>query len=72
MMLTGESIYIPSCSALHKLKKMHICQHCGAKKFDYETPTFCCDSGKIKLAEVNAPSELKLLFIDESDDGQEF
>ena len=27
---------------------------------------------KIKLAEVNVPSELERLFIDESDDGQEF
>ena len=65
-------IYVPSCSELHKLKDTHTCAHCGAKKFEFECPTFCCDNGKIKLANANVPSELEDLFIGQSEEAQEF
>ncbi|XP_073119840.1 uncharacterized protein [Henckelia pumila] len=39
-------------------------RHCGAKKFEFESPTFCCDNGKIRLADTIIPCELFVLFID--------
>ena len=32
------------------LKAQNPCVYCGAKRLQYEFPTFCCMSGKTKLA----------------------
>lgn len=47
---------------LHELKPMNICRYCEARKFEFESPTFCCDNGKIKLANSVMPSEMIDLF----------
>ncbi|XP_048551207.1 uncharacterized protein LOC125530835 isoform X1 [Triticum urartu] len=38
------------------------CNHCGAKRFQYETSGFCCRSGKINLAHSEPPLELQMLY----------
>ncbi|KAI3496584.1 hypothetical protein L1887_38949 [Cichorium endivia] len=38
------------------------CVHCGAKKFKFEFASFCCMSGKTKLASSYIPPELYRLF----------
>lgn len=37
---------------------MNICRYCEARKFEFESPTFCCDNGKIKLANSVMLSEM--------------
>ncbi|GAA0150566.1 hypothetical protein LIER_09484 [Lithospermum erythrorhizon] len=66
------SFYEPSCSELHVLKPMKMCSHCGAIKFEFEPPTFCCDNGRIKLAETNVPAELEDLLTSQSDEAKYF
>ncbi|KAK9073844.1 hypothetical protein SSX86_006438 [Deinandra increscens subsp. villosa] len=44
------------------LKTRNPCVHCGAKLFPGEFATFCCMSGKTKLANSEIPSELYRLF----------
>ncbi|XP_073028732.1 uncharacterized protein [Primulina eburnea] len=49
---------------LREINSMLVCHHCGTKKFEFESPTFCCDNGKIRLAATTIPHELFLLFTD--------
>ncbi|XP_075492617.1 uncharacterized protein LOC142530687 [Primulina tabacum] len=57
----------------HELHPMHICCYCGAKKFQFEPPTFCCDNGKIKLAATEVPPDMLNLFTDyESTEAMQF
>uniref|UniRef100_A0ACD5WX80 Uncharacterized protein n=1 Tax=Avena sativa TaxID=4498 RepID=A0ACD5WX80_AVESA len=42
----------------HFLEQVPDCRHCNAKRFQYETPTFCCMNGKIKLVTPLVPDEL--------------
>nr|KAJ0204324.1 hypothetical protein LSAT_V11C500239480 [Lactuca sativa] len=44
------------------LKAHNPCVHCGAKRIQFEFPTFCCMSGKTKLAYSPIPTELLQLF----------
>ncbi|XP_073148401.1 uncharacterized protein [Henckelia pumila] len=48
----------------HLLAPLSLCRFCGAKKFEFEPPSFCCDSGKIKLADSVIPSSLMTMFTD--------
>ncbi|XP_073148065.1 uncharacterized protein [Henckelia pumila] len=47
---------------LRVINSKDVCRHCGAKKFEFESPTFCCDNGKIILADTAMPHELFELF----------
>ncbi|XP_015646679.2 uncharacterized protein [Oryza sativa Japonica Group] len=40
------------------LKPEPDCKHCGAKRFQYEPPGFCCRDGEIKLVENETPPEI--------------
>ncbi|XP_027088739.1 uncharacterized protein [Coffea arabica] len=40
------------------------CDHCGAKRFHLEPPTFCCSGGEISLVAPPMPYDLKRLFIE--------
>ncbi|KAL6840699.1 hypothetical protein ACP4OV_029563 [Aristida adscensionis] len=51
----------------HVLLKVPDCQHCGAKRFQYEPPAFCCRKGKIKIHIPEVPTELKRLFTSQVD-----
>ncbi|XP_050233165.1 uncharacterized protein LOC126681661 [Mercurialis annua] len=68
----GEISYEPVCSPLHKLKKVLPCSYCGAKRFEYEPPTFCCQNGKVKLATSKIPEELLLLFTSDCEEAIQF
>ncbi|CAI9284631.1 unnamed protein product [Lactuca saligna] len=49
------------------LEGSNICVHCGAKRFKHEFATFCCMSGKTKLASSQIPNELYHLFTSEEE-----
>ncbi|CAI9279702.1 unnamed protein product [Lactuca saligna] len=49
------------------LEGSNICVHCGAKRFKNEFATFCCMSGKTKLASSKIPDELYRLFTSEEE-----
>ncbi|XP_070037849.1 uncharacterized protein [Nicotiana tomentosiformis] len=44
------------------LKRVPNCQFCHAKKFEYEPPGFCCNSGSIRLTSHKMPTELSELY----------
>ncbi|KAK9058181.1 hypothetical protein SSX86_023021 [Deinandra increscens subsp. villosa] len=48
------------------------CPHCGAKRFTFEFPTFCCMSGKTMLANLEIPNELYQLFTSQDEIGKIF
>ena len=54
------------------LKEQNKCNHCGAKRLKYEFATFCCMSGKTKLAYSPIPEELHRLFTSQSELGEMF
>nr|XP_016492384.1 PREDICTED: uncharacterized protein LOC107811907 [Nicotiana tabacum] len=70
--IEGDIAYKPSISDIHKLKSIAECIHCHAIRFQYETPTFCCGSGSIKLANTEVPIPLYELLIAESEQAKEF
>ncbi|KAG5576924.1 hypothetical protein H5410_057058 [Solanum commersonii] len=54
------------------LKKVPNCKFCVAKRFQYESPGFCCDNGSIRLSSHNMPTELRNLFLGDSRECQHF
>ncbi|KAL9992857.1 hypothetical protein Hdeb2414_s1110g00983001 [Helianthus debilis subsp. tardiflorus] len=54
------------------LEEQSSCPHCGAKRFAFEFPTFCCMSGKTVLANSTIPNELYQLFTSQDDIGKMF
>ncbi|KAK9071610.1 hypothetical protein SSX86_008039 [Deinandra increscens subsp. villosa] len=56
----------------HVLKAMNPCDHCGAKRFPSEFATFCCMSGKTKLANSEIPHQLYRLFTSQDEIGKTF
>jgi hypothetical protein len=51
----------------HVLKPVNDCIYCGAMKFQYEGPAFCCRKGKVKIATPEVPQELHRLFTSQVD-----
>jgi hypothetical protein len=56
----------------YKLKPVHNCQHCNAKKFEFEPPGFCCRSGKIELSTPDTPPDLMRLWSSADADARHF
>ena len=56
----------------HKLEAVENCEHCNAKKFEYETPGFCCRSGQIHLSTPDTSPELMRLWSASDDDARHF
>ena len=57
--LAGEQIVPELLNTDDSLGKMDIiCKHCGARKWKNETPTLCCNSGKVVLDSFPAPPEV--------------
>ncbi|KAK9080262.1 hypothetical protein SSX86_001938 [Deinandra increscens subsp. villosa] len=54
------------------LKERSPCPQCGAKRFKFEFPTFCCMSGKTVLANSEIPGELYRLFTSQDEIGKMF
>ncbi|KAG5537451.1 hypothetical protein RHGRI_024770 [Rhododendron griersonianum] len=53
-----RAIPMESC----KLSSVQDCIHCGAKRFPYETPKFCCSGGEVRLYPITIPAELQQLY----------
>jgi len=51
----------------HVLRKVPDCRYCGAIRFEYEPPGFCCRKGKIHVHIPKVPAELKRLFTGQVD-----
>ncbi|XP_071905593.1 uncharacterized protein [Coffea arabica] len=48
------------------------CEHCGAKRFHLEPPTFCCSGGEISIVAPPMPYDLKRLFIGNDEESAHF
>ena len=58
--------------ARHKLRDVPDCRYCGAKRFQYEPPGFCCRKGKIHIHIPEVPAELKRLFTSQVHDDAKY
>ncbi|KAG8084350.1 hypothetical protein GUJ93_ZPchr0010g10028 [Zizania palustris] len=65
-------IYQNLPGSTHLLKTQPDCRHCGAKRFEYEPPGFCCMNGKVKLQMPEPPEELRRLYSGEDIQSQHF
>ena len=59
-------------SETHMLEPVDNCEHCNAKKFQFEPPGFCCRSGKIHLSSPDTPLELMRLWSSSDADARHF
>ena len=57
-----DKVYSNIPEETHSLNNIADCEHCTAKKFQYEPPGFCCRSGKIDLAPLDTPPQLRRLW----------
>ena len=67
-----DIVYANVPSETHKLEAVENYEHCNAKKFEYETPVFCCRSGQIHLSTPDTPPELMRLWSASDDDARHF
>ena len=67
-----DSIYQNSLSKHHVLKPVKDCDHCGAMRFQYEGPAFCCRKGKVKIVIPEVPQELRRLFTSQDDEDAKY
>jgi len=49
------------------LRKVPMCEYCGAKRFPGEGPGFCCRKGKVNIFSAPIPDELRRLFTSQTD-----
>ena len=49
------------------LRKVPICEYCGAIRFPGEGPGFCCRQGKVNLVNTPVPDDLQRLFTSQTD-----
>ena len=49
------------------LRKVPICEYCGAIRFPGEGPGFCCRQGKVNIVNTPIPDELRCLFTSQTD-----
>ncbi|KAM3278642.1 hypothetical protein ACQJBY_046108 [Aegilops geniculata] len=56
----------------HVLKPVKDCVHCGAIRFQYEGPAFCCRKGKVKVCIPEVPQELQRLFSNQVDEDAKY
>nr|XP_027086673.1 uncharacterized protein LOC113708416 [Coffea arabica] len=61
---------IPTQSAI--LPPTPNCEHCGAKRFPSEPPSFCCSEGEISVVAPAMPYALKRLFIGNDEECEHF
>jgi hypothetical protein len=67
-----DCVYSNIPQSTNVLKAEPDCKHCGAKRFQYEPPGFCCRDGKIKLVENETPPELMRLWTSSDPDAKHF
>jgi hypothetical protein len=56
----------------HVLRKVPDCLHCGALRFPFEGPAFCCRKGKVDICTPEVPEELKRLFTSQHDEDSKY
>ena len=49
------------------LRKVPICEYCGAIRFLGEGPGFCCRQGKVNIVNTPVPDDLQRLFTSQTD-----
>jgi hypothetical protein len=67
-----DKVYSNIPEETHMLKIVPNCGYCTAKKFEYETPGFCCRGGKVELAPLETPPQLKRLWDSADSDASTF
>ncbi|AQK71115.1 Helicase, partial [Zea mays] len=67
-----DKVYSNIPEETHMLKLVPNCGYCTAKKFEYEPPGFCCRGGKVELAPVETPPQLKRLWDSADSDARHF
>jgi hypothetical protein len=67
-----DKVYNNIPEETHMLKLVPNCGYCTAKKFEYEPPGFCCHGGKVELAPVETPPQLKRLWDSADSDARHF
>ncbi|KAL6640152.1 hypothetical protein ACP70R_022001 [Stipagrostis hirtigluma subsp. patula] len=56
----------------NSLKPVVNCEHCNAKRFEYEPAGFCCRSGKVHVSTPDTPPELMRLWSSADSDAKNF
>jgi hypothetical protein len=58
----------------HILSKVPDCNYCGAMRFQYKTPGFCCrkGKGKVQIHIPEVPAELRRLFTSQVDEDAKY
>ena len=69
---TDEFIYQNLPAKHHVLRKVADCHHCGALRFPFEGPMFCCRKGKVSIFTPESPEELKRLFTSQEDEDAKY
>ena len=69
---TDEFIYRNLSTKHHVLRKVPDCRHCGALRFPFEGPAFCCRKGKVDIITPDIPEELKRLFTSQDDEDAKY
>ncbi|EEC81941.1 hypothetical protein OsI_25815 [Oryza sativa Indica Group] len=67
-----DYVYSNTPQSTNVLKPEPDCKHCGAKRFQYEPPSFCFRDGKIKLVQNETPLELMRLWTSSDPDAKHF
>ncbi|ONM32547.1 hypothetical protein ZEAMMB73_Zm00001d041145 [Zea mays] len=67
-----DKVYSNIPEETHMLKTVPNYGYCTAKKFEYETPGFCCRGGKVELAPLETPPQLKRLWDSADSDARHF
>ncbi|AQK64980.1 hypothetical protein ZEAMMB73_Zm00001d013988 [Zea mays] len=67
-----DKVYSNLPEETHMLKPVPDCSYCTAKKFEYEPPEFCCRGGKVELAPLDTPPQLRRLWDSADSDAKHF
>eukprot|EP00267_Zea_mays_P048853 XP_020401468.1 uncharacterized protein LOC109943072 [Zea mays] len=67
-----DNVYNNIPEETHMLKPVPDCGYCTAKKFEYDPPGFCCRGGKVELAPLETPPQLKRLWDSTDSDARHF
>ncbi|XP_048528214.1 uncharacterized protein LOC125507767 [Triticum urartu] len=62
-----DYVYKNLPSKHHVLKPVKDCVHCGAMRFEYDGPAFCCRKGKVKIFIPEVPQDQRRLFTSQVD-----
>jgi hypothetical protein len=68
----ADAIYQNLPKKHHVLKKAKDCDHCGAIRFEFEGPAFCCRKGRVGVFIPAVPEELKRLWTSQEDEDAKY